>query len=217
MLLISNQVTKEHFDEKIKSLEKRIDGQEEKLKVIDDRVNKIEDDMPNDIYEEMHEQEIRKKNVIIFGLKEQSGNNGKERYVKDMELAGRLLSAMKDIDLYSEGKLGFRILRLGRYNENSASPRPLKVSFSKSLIRDIVLSCCKHLKGKSEWQGVSVTPDLTKVQQKLSKAKRVGLQKDSDKKNNDRKDHEVNTFQYKVLGHYGLGNLRIAKINLEDE
>ena len=216
-LIVANQVTKEHFDNKISGLEQRIDGQDEKINSMDERIKKIEKEMPNDILKEIHEQEIRKKNVIVFGMKEQTENNNKERYIKDKETIGKLLATINDINLISEGDIRYSIYRLGKYNANSPSPRPLKISFSTAIIRDIVLSCCKHLKGKVEWEGISIVPDLTKVQQHLSKLERTDLQKDADKKNNDRKDTEISNFQYKVLGHYGLGNLRIAKINIESD
>ena len=61
-LLLANQVTKEHFDNKIKALEKRIDDQETKVSKIDTRLVKLENEsaeLPNNIYKEMHEQEIR--------------------------------------------------------------------------------------------------------------------------------------------------------------
>ena len=213
-LLISTQVTKEHFDEKLQNLEEKVEGQEEKLKEVNKRVDKLEE-MPDDIYAEMHEQEIRKKSVIVFGLPEQTANNGKERHTKDREAVKKLIDAINDIDLISEGDIHYGLLRLGKYNADSRKPRPVKLSFNTSVIRDIVLTCCKHLKGKTEWNGVSIVPDLTKVQQRLSEAKRASLLKDAEEKNNGRKGDEINQFRYRVLGHYGLGNLRIVKQNLD--
>ena len=46
---------------------------------------------------------------------------------------------------------------------------------------------------------------------------RNDLQKEATKKNNDRKPSEVNKFEFVTRGHYGLGNLRVVKIYLEEE
>ena len=213
-VLLSTQVTKEHFDDKLQNLEEKVKGQEERLIEVDKKVEKIENEMPDNIYTELHDQELRKKCAIIFGLPEQNCNNEKERRIKDKETTMELIDALNDIDLISEGDIHFGVLRLGKYKADSIKPRPVKVSFSTCTIRDIVLSCCKNLKGKSEWNGVSIVPDLTKIQQKLSVAKRARLLKEADEKNNGRNSDEVNKFQYKVLGHYGLGNLRILKQTL---
>ena len=220
-LLANNQVTKNHFDEKITPLQKRIDKQDEQLKKVDENFKKlekkVEQEIPDTIYKEIHNQEKCKKSVVVFGLKEQPGNNDKERYVLDKEKVGRLLTAMNDFNLLSEGDISYRISRLGRFKAESEKPRPLQISFNNFTIRDIVLTCCKNLKGKEEWNGVSVVPDLTKTQQKLSKIMRNDLHKEARKKNDDRKESEINKFEFVVRGHYGLGNLRVIKIYLQQE
>ena len=220
-LLVVNQVTKEYFDDKISSLEQRVDKLNEKLEKVDKKVikleNKVDQELPDTIYKEMHNQEKCKKNVLAFGVQEQEGNSDKERYVKDKEKVGRLLDAINDINLVSEGDISYTIRRLGHYKVESAKPRPLQISFKTSIVRGVVLSCCKKLKGKEEWQGVSVVPDLTKTQQRLSKTMRAELLKEAEKKNNDRKDSVIDKFEFAVRGHYGIGNLRIAKIYYQDK
>ena len=214
--LLENQVTKQHFDDKINGLENRIDKQDEAIKKVDEKVEEVKEDMaklPDTMYKEMHEQELRKKCAITFGLKEQSGRNEKERHAKDKDNISRMLRTLNDINLVCEGNIGFGVQRLGKFNPDAEKPRPLKISFSSNVVRDIVLTSCKHLKGQEEWNGVSVVPDLTKVQQRLSKIRRADLQKEADKMNGKRKEDETDKFHYKVLGHYGLGNLRVVKIN----
>ena len=219
--LVENQVTKVHFDEKIVSLEARIDKQDKVIETVSEDFKKLKkqvnEEMPDNIYKEIHNQEKCKKNVISFGFAEQPGSSNRARHENDKAKVHQMLEAINDIDLVSEGEITFRIRRLGKFNAESAIPRPLQISFNTTLIRDIVLQCCKKLKGKEEWEGVSVVPDLTKTQQKLSKTMRSELQKEAEKKNNDRKDNETDKFVFKVRGHYGLGNLRVAKIYLHPE
>merc|ERR1712243_143800 len=171
--------------------------------------------LPHNIYKEIHNQEKSKKNVIVFGFQEQTGNSNKERYRKDKEKVGSLLDAIRDSDLTLEYNLTYKISRLGGFNADAEKPRPLLISFNNSIIRDMVLYSCKNLKGQDEWSGESIVPDLTKTQQKLSKSMRIELQKEVDKKNNNRKESEIEQFEFGVRGHYGLGNLRIVKTHLQ--
>ena len=70
--LVNNQVTKEYFDTKIGGLEKRIDNQDGIIANLKTKVETVEKDnhkMPDTIYKEIHEQEARKKNLIIFRMK----------------------------------------------------------------------------------------------------------------------------------------------------
>ena len=46
---------------------------------------------------------------------------------------------------------------------------------------------------------------------------RNDLHKEARKKNDDRKESEINKFEFVVRGHYGLGNLRVIKIYLQQE
>ena len=49
-VLLSTQVTKEHFDDKLQNLEEKVKGQEERLIEVDKKVEKIENEMPDNIY-----------------------------------------------------------------------------------------------------------------------------------------------------------------------
>ena len=83
-LLLKNQVTKEHFEETIGKMEKRIDKNEKDIKTVNTKVNKLEK-MPTDIYTEIHDQEKRKRNVMVFNLKEQEGITDKKERYKEKE------------------------------------------------------------------------------------------------------------------------------------
>ena len=67
--LVANQVNKTHLDDKINTLEKRIEEQEKAITATTKKVEKIDKDvneMPENIYSEIHEQEIRKKKCNCF-------------------------------------------------------------------------------------------------------------------------------------------------------
>ena len=59
--LVENQVTKVHFDEKIVSLEARIDKQDKVIETVSEDFKKLKkqvnEEMPDNIYKEIHNQE----------------------------------------------------------------------------------------------------------------------------------------------------------------
>lgn len=206
-ILIKNQVTKTYFDEVVKKLDVRVTKNEDDISTIKSEIA----EMPNNIYEEIHEQEKKKKNVVIFKLDEVEGvSDKKKKFDKEKEVVQELINNMTDFNLLSEGDLKFRMYRLGK--EDAPKPRPMVVSFDNNMLRDKVLESCRNLKGKEKWKRVSVVPDLTKMQQKMAKQMRKKLSEESSKKNGARTEEEIKTIEWKVIGHYGLGNLRLSKI-----
>ena len=217
-LLIAGQknlVTKQHFDEEVTKLNKRIDDQDTKIHNIEEKVTKVEKNLPDTIYEEIQEQDKCKRNIILFGFKEEDQTIEKAtRFSREKDNVNSLINDLSDFNLLGEGHLKIVLRRLGKYVANADRPRPLKVTFSNNYIRDEVLGCCKNLKGKAQWNGVTIVPDLTKVQQGLAKKKRTELQMEMNKKNNERNDNEKTQFEYKLFGNYGLGNLRIGRVEI---
>ena len=214
-LVKKNLVTKQHFDEEVTKLNERIDNQDTKIQNIDEKITKVEKDLPDTIYEELQEQEKCKRNIILFGFREEDQTIDKvSRFSKEKDNVNILINDLSDFHLLGEGNLKISLRRLGKFNATAEKPRPLKVTFSSHYIREQVLSCCKNLKGKEQWKGVTIVPDLTKVQQRLAKKKRAELQTEINKKNNDRNANETQQFEYKLFGNYGFGNLRIGRVDI---
>ena len=212
--LVENQVTKEFFTGEITKLNERLDEQDKAMKDVKKRLKIVEASsktMPNDIYGEMHEQELRKKNAIIFGFPEQTNGSRKERFERERNGVMKLLADME----ISNNELKMRMHRLGKISANGGSnnkPRPLKIILENQQMRDKVFSHTKNLKGKTEWKRVSIVPDLTKTQQALAKSRRKELLELAAKNNSELTQVEIdNETEYKVIGHYGHGNLRMIK------
>lgn len=217
--LLSKQVTKEHFDSEIGKMNKKIEKQEKKINNVTTRLEKMENDskkMINEIYQEIYEQDQRKKNVIIFGLQEQRNENDKvEIRKKEQENVINLLTDMKVFGPDDEC-IYMRTYRLGRLNPMAEKPRPLKIELGSFIIRDQVFLHAKNLKGNKKWQKISIVPDLTKTQLCTAKAKRKELLASATKKNNElSSEDEENEVEWKVLGNYSLGNLRLQKTSTE--
>ena len=98
----------------------------------------------------------------------------------------------------------------GTYDINK--PRPLRIILENNIIRNNILTNAKNLKGKHSWKGISIVPDMTKMQQNLSKLHRDKLLMDAQKRNRELGlDNIDNGVEYKVIGHYALGTLRMVK------
>ena len=211
-----SQLTKEHFDTEINSIKNTLKEHDEEITSIKARLDIVENQTScnsDDVYKELYEQERRKKNIIIFKMPEQGMDttlqNKQALYKMEKERLNELFSDMELID--QDDELKFRFYRLGK-NPNAENPRPLKVEFKHSGIIDEIFGAAKNLKGLTKWNKVSIAPDKTKKQQELGKATREKLLQEATTKNNNRSPADVdNGVEYKVLGNYSFGNLRVQR------
>ena len=206
-------LTKDHFDNEIQAVNEKLDAHDKRFEDIENRLTKVESnniDYANDVYTEMHEQEKRKNNIIIFKLPEQDMELTKiDIWRKDKEVVTDLLTDMKLLDENGDN-INMRISRLGTIAENKM--RPMRITFRNMEVRNQIFSAAKNLKGNTKWKNVSIAPDLTKIQQKLGKKKREELLSLASTKNSERNQRDIdNGYEYKVIGNYGQGTLRMVK------
>ena len=206
-------LTKDHFDNEIQAVNEKLDAHDKRFEDIENRLTKVESnniDYANDVYTEMHEQEKRKNNIIIFKLPEQDMELTKiDIWRKDKEVVTDLLTDMKLLDENGDN-INMRISRLGTIAENKM--RPMRITFRNTEVRNQIFSAAKNLKGNTKWKNVSIAPDLTKIQQKLGKKKREELLSLASTKNSERNQRDIdNGYEYKVIGNYGQGTLRMVK------
>lgn len=96
--------------------------------------------------EEIIQQDIRKANIMIFGRKESSE-------VEDHQFVQNLI---KDVGSASEVKY---MSRIG--NKSGEKVRPIKVVFKTPHERFLLLNSLANLKGKTQYEGISVAEDHT--------------------------------------------------------
>ena len=169
----SNMLTKVHFDDEMKAIDKKLKEHDEKIKDIDQRLTQVETTPINyadDIYKELYDQEVRKNNIIIFKMPEQNteGINKSNVLEKEKEAVTNLFADMELIDAVDD-RVSMRVYRIG--NSTSPKPRPLRVILHHSDIRRQVFNAAKNLKGNTKWKKVSISPDLTKKATKTRKRK----------------------------------------------
>ena len=214
-----SQLTKDHFDSEVNAIKDTLRDHTNEINQIKTRLEAVEnrpDNDPNGIYKELYEQEVRKNNIIIFKMPEQTVGNKLETSNKERQAINEMFMDMKLIDT-EDDEISFRFTRLGK-NPNTDNPRPLKIIFNNCLVKGQIFKAAKNLKGLGRWKKVSITGDMTTKQRELRKIKWQELQKEANNKNNARTENDIEQgLVYKVLGNYGTGNLRVQKTKTADK
>lgn len=213
-IILNNQLTKAHFDEQVGIINQRLDDQEDKIRKIQERVTETERkskySTANDFCQESHRQEQCKNNVILLGVKEEVHINQRKVFEAEQKKVNQLLSDLK----VQHGELKLKLKRLGKktVNQSDCKPRPLCVKLKNTTMRNMVFANANKLNGNEKWKGISIVPDLTKLQHKIARARRIELLEEASKRNRDLKIYKRDdNIEWQVKGHYGLGNLRLHK------
>lgn len=138
--------------DKLASLQQESDGHSEHLKKLEKDVSIIRQENEKMASKmENYEKELKKKNLMIFNLKEsESDGPGLKNYVK--YFVDKELKATVNFDRVD------KITRLG--SKVSASPRPIRISFKEESDKWGLLSAAGNLKG-TKHQTVSISQDYT--------------------------------------------------------
>ena len=106
--------------------------------------------------EEERQKDVRKSNLIIYGIKEfEESTNGDEIFVNDLL-----------IDLESKSKVKF-MTRIG--DRKKSQSRPLKVVFQSPHEVYLITKNLIKLRGNLKYQSISITEDLTWFERKVIK------------------------------------------------
>ena len=106
--------------------------------------------------EELDDVKRRSTNIIIHGLQEATGEDGDAKKKAEEDQLMEVLHAIRcdDVSVHS-------MVRLGRYDEDQAASRTVKVVLSSENERDQVLSHAKNLQGNVRYGKVFIQQDLT--------------------------------------------------------
>lgn len=105
-------------------------------------------------FEEERQKDLRMTNAMIFGRKESNEED-------DRSFVNSLI-----VDAGCEGEIKF-VTRIGERSSNRI--RPIKLVFQSAFHRVMLMKRLKNLKGKSQYQGISVNEDLTIFERKIVK------------------------------------------------
>lgn len=130
-----------------------------------------------DIVQEVVERQNRKANVVIFGVAEQKNLTKDERINAEKTDVLKILTFL----LPSLGPIS-NIFRLGKYNEQRTTPRPIKVTAANSQQVMEVLRKSGNLKNNENLKHIRLVPDQTprqmeyykKIKAELDQRKQAG-------------------------------------------
>ena len=191
----SNNQTNTNFcnsNEKIKDLEKQCAVLQLQIQSWDKHLHAVDLQSTETSYE-LQLQERKKNNLILFGLHENEQD--------DIHHLKTLFSNLgADIDVNNT-----QIYRTGSSLEKC---RPLIVKLRNQEEKAEILFKAKSLKNNQNFQGVSITHDLTKRQCQAEKVREMDLRREAEEKNCHLSENEKSDKVWKVVG--GRGTRRVV-------
>jgi hypothetical protein len=157
--------------EKVTKLEERAESEEQRIneKVVQ-VCNEIIEKTCNEKIEEKFEQEKRRKNLIIFNVKEQDQElSPKDKEIKDMEFCEKLFGEEDKLNV--EG-IGIRkVIRIGKRNTENNRPRPIIVKLEEDHQPWIILKNSRNLRAHRDEnvRSIRIAKDLTMMQREEEK------------------------------------------------
>jgi hypothetical protein len=151
------------------------------------------------------EKEMRKKNVVLFQVKESAETKGwKEQQEMDIKFVCDMFSHI--IDEKFEGKEFNKFFRLGRRNffdkDHDIPCRPILIEFNEGTTKNYIMNHLNRMKLDERYKGIVISHDLTVSEREQCKklAEEAKEMQDSD---------ESGEYLYRVRGL--PGNMRIVK------
>lgn len=118
------------------------------------------DEKFEEVIAEIEERQMRKRNVIVYGVEELGGGGTTDERIKhDHSMVSKLFDEIApDVSRRSEN---IRVFRLGKFNPRSDKPRPLKVSLKSWDEVLKILKKSKTLKSTTNFSNLTITSDKT--------------------------------------------------------
>jgi hypothetical protein len=198
------------INHRLKEVERRLDTVEESSKKnegsiarVEKKVEKIGERMEtrmgfseDAVFEEMREREAKRLNVIMHGVQESDAKerSGEKRIEWDMKEIEEIFKVL-ELSLTREDVKFCR-----RVGEKGDSPRALIVGFHTEYARSVLLRYTRYL-ADTEYEDVSVMPDLTKRQRQ----EELTMKDEAERRNEEEltEDDLAKNLCWKVVGQRG--------------
>lgn len=119
----------------------------------------ISGEMFNEIVQEVTERQKRTRNIIIYGIKENSNGDMATRKKHDTDCVKNVVNFVST-DVSTQD---LNPIRLGKYLPDSHKPRPIRITFDNEQTVNTIIRNAKQLKG-SEFRNISISFDRTPKQ-----------------------------------------------------
>ena len=195
-------------DAAVQGLDKEVKRIGENLKARDDKIDGKLKKNKADVFEEIREREMRKKNAILYRVDEHENEeaSGGERREWDRKLCLEILTTLRMGLEESDIKFCRRLGEKGR------EPRPLCIGFFSEADRDRLLRRGRELE-KTRFKEVSICPDLTWMQRE----EETELRKEAERRNEQELTEEdtAKNLIWAVVG--GKGQRRLVKTTAREQ
>ena len=146
-------------DVAVADLTSKVDSVERKQGKMEDTLEKERERIRRERAEELREQQVRRKNIIVYRMEEANNSvvEASERREWDLASCENLFAAAKLSMNRAE------ILFCRRIGEKGDMPRPMGVGFKREAQKEDMLDSVRNLRG-TPFEEVGIAPDLTKEQ-----------------------------------------------------
>jgi hypothetical protein len=191
----------------IREVDKKVDQVREDLDKKEDRVEEAVRDQQREMYDELRQRELRKKNVIFHGIQELQKENStyKERTDWDKADIGNILRELK-VEIKKEA-----VKFCKRIGEIGTAPRPLLTGFHMENDKLNLLRVARNLEDTC-FSDVNIASDLTKKQ----RDEEAELKKEAERRNKNLSESDVSkNLHWAVVGPRGERRLIKEKKDTE--
>lgn len=180
---------------RMEKTEKRTEKVEKEIKRMDGRIEAAKEDMEKVILGEMRERELRKLNVVFYGIGEKEGVNTTLEERKDWDIKS-CTNIFNTLNLRMDREVIRFCRRLGERGER---PRPMVVGLRSEEEKTKLLHSAKNLRN-THYSDVGVSADLTKKQLQEEK----DLEAEAAARNEERtQDDKSKNLKWMVVGKKG--------------
>ena len=144
---------------------------------------KAKEEVIGEMRGEMNQQEEKKENIVVYGLKESNDADGKKRKEEDEDKVKKMAAEI-GVNFNGQIKASYRA---GGKPEGDR-PRPLIVTVEDDETREGILTNARRLSGNEEWKKVFVAHDLTWRQRDEMRKEEKKLKDEAEKKTKEAND-----------------------------
>lgn len=151
--------------------------------------------------DEVKDKDLRKNNVIIYRIPENSGTTYEARIKEDKDVVMKILKYLIDDDL-NENEI-VKVIRIGRRTDDASKPRAILVQFVSGMTKNYMMNNLYKLKkAPDDIKSIVISHDMTKLERE--ECKRL-VQEAKEKESEDHSGEWV----YRVRGLPGM--MKIVK------
>ena len=120
----------------------------------------------NSVLTELDERKSRERNIVLFGIMEQSGDSGEERHQRDLDIVRDVFKTCK---VRTNADSFVRVSRLGKYNTGGTEDparfgRPILVTLQNMELKTSLFRKISALHQTDTYKSVRIANDLTRTE-----------------------------------------------------